>query len=156
MLGPTNYSGSYLQTKLKTFRLRQVFSGCREMAFPCSSVRALRTSGTSPHYHIFCLPFPLREWVLVGSVSSFCMRTPGCSAFSPKIRYGYLVRESRRWEGRLLGCAILCFQRFSSTARVFVDRNTKVICQGLTGHQVISLQDNSVSLVLSSVATFFL
>ncbi|CDJ45052.1 hypothetical protein ETH_00000520, partial [Eimeria tenella] len=24
---------------------------------------------------------------------------------------------------------------FSSTARVFVDRNTKVICQGLTGHQ---------------------
>ncbi|KAL8430250.1 hypothetical protein Efla_004094 [Eimeria flavescens] len=26
-------------------------------------------------------------------------------------------------------------QAFSSTARVFVDRNTKVICQGLTGHQ---------------------
>ncbi|XP_026193434.1 succinate--CoA ligase [ADP-forming] subunit alpha-1, mitochondrial [Cyclospora cayetanensis] len=29
----------------------------------------------------------------------------------------------------------LRLQGFSSTARVFVDRNTKVICQGLTGHQ---------------------
>ena len=83
------------------------------MAFPCSSVRALRTSGTSPHYHIFCLPFPLREWVLVGSVSSFCMRTPGCSAFSPKIRYGYLVRESRRWEGRE-EASWVCYTLFSA------------------------------------------
>ncbi|CDI75952.1 succinyl-CoA ligase alpha subunit, putative [Eimeria praecox] len=39
----------------------------------------------------------------------------------------------------LAGNRILSFYRtsrcFSSTARVFVDRHTKVICQGLTGHQ---------------------